>query len=214
MALTIREKGNRKVDEGSTSQVPDPLNLGKLVDTPWEKRLLLSFKNHSLTLPKYGNLSTFLSSSFDFPALFHFQGLDVLIADAGPIYHNLVKAFYANLSIGKGCIVSSTIKGKEILLTMEEFGKCLEVPSEGKNMGIYIDKDGIFKHRDVAPSSSLAPPIPKGGYTNVALSNKMCSIETLVTTGFRELCLKIAQLRNQKQEEESEDENMEEYKID
>lgn len=132
MAPTRREKGNGKVDEGSTAQVPDPLNLCKLVGTPWEKRLFLSFKNHSLTPPKYGNLSTFLSSSFNFPALFHFHGLDVLIADSGPIYHNLVKAFYVNLSIGKGCIVSSVVKGKAILLTMEEFGKCLEVPFEGE----------------------------------------------------------------------------------
>lgn len=38
----------------------------------------------------------------------------------------------------------------------------------------------------------------------------MCSIDALVTTGFRDLHLKIAQLRNQNQEEESEDEKMEE----
>lgn len=45
----------------------------------------------------------------------------------------------------------------------------------------------------------------------------MCSIETLVTTGFRNLHLEIAQLRNQNQEgesEEGEDGEMEEEESD
>lgn len=85
----------------------------------------------------------------------------------------------------------------------------------GKNMGIFKDNDGIFKHRDVAPSS--APPEPKGGYTNEAIYNKMCSLETLVTTGFRELRLEIASLKNPNQaedSEESEEEDMDEDESD
>ncbi|KAI5387242.1 hypothetical protein KIW84_073400 [Lathyrus oleraceus] len=139
MAPTRREKGKGKDDEGSS--VPDPLNLGRLVDTPREKKLLLNFINYSLTPQKYGNLSTFPSSSFNFPALFHFQEFDVLIADSGPISPDLVRSFYANLSIGKGCIVSFTVKEKEILLTMEDFRKCLEVPFVGERIchGYTID---------------------------------------------------------------------------
>ncbi|KAI5429316.1 hypothetical protein KIW84_034075 [Lathyrus oleraceus] len=210
MAPTRREKGKAKVDECSIDKAPYPLNLVRLVDTPREKRLLLGFRVRHLTPQKYGNLSTFLSTSFDFPALFHFQGLSVLIADSGRIYPNLVKTFYEFFSIGKGCIVSSIVKAKEILLTMEEFGKCLEVSYEG----IYKDKYGLFKHRDVAHSSSLAPPIPEGGYNNEVIYNMMCSNETFVTTDFRDLHLEITNLRNQNQEDESEDEDMEEEESD
>lgn len=112
-----------------------------MFDTQREKKLLLNFINRSLTPQKFGNLSTFPSSSFDFPALFHFQELDALIADFGSIYSDLIRAFYANLSIGKCCFISSTVKGKKILLTMEEFGKCLEVPYVGERIfhGYTID---------------------------------------------------------------------------
>lgn len=91
----------------------------------------------------------------------------------------------------------------------------IHVGAAGKNMGIYKDKDGIFKHRDAAPSS--APPKPEGGDTNEVIYNKMCSLETLVTTGFRELWFEITFLKNQKQAEdsdESEDEEMDEDESD
>lgn len=129
MAPSRKDKGKGKYDEGSSA--PDPLNLGRLVDTPREKKLLLNFRNRHPP-PKYGDMSTFPSLSFDFTTLFHFQGLDTLIAELGSIYPDLVRSFYANLYIGKGCIFSSRVKGKEIVLTMEEFGKFLDVPSEGE----------------------------------------------------------------------------------
>lgn len=108
MVPTRKDKG--KVDEGSTAS--DPLNLRKLVDTPREKRLLLNFRNHTLTLPKYGNMSSFPFLSFDFPALFHYQELDTLISHSGSIYIDLVRAFHANLSIENGCVLTSNVKGK------------------------------------------------------------------------------------------------------
>jgi hypothetical protein len=43
-----RDKGKGKSDEGSSAL--DPLNLGRLVDIPREKKLLLNFRNHSLIL--------------------------------------------------------------------------------------------------------------------------------------------------------------------
>ncbi|KAI5397255.1 hypothetical protein KIW84_063177 [Lathyrus oleraceus] len=87
LAPSRKDKGKGKSDEGSPA--PDPLNLGRLVDTPREKKLLLNFRNRPPTPQKYGNMSTFPSLSFDFPTLFHFQGFDTLIADSGPIYPDL-----------------------------------------------------------------------------------------------------------------------------
>lgn len=110
MAPTRKDKGKGKADEGSTAL--DPLNLGRLVDTPREKILLLNFRSHTLTLSKYGNMSSFPSLGFDFPTLFHHQELDTLIANSGSIYTDLVRAFYANLSIENGCVFTSNVKGK------------------------------------------------------------------------------------------------------
>lgn len=83
----------------------------------------------------------------------------------------------------------------------------INIGATGKNMGIFKDKDGLFKHKDVAHSSSSPPPIPEDDYTNEVFYNKICSTETLVTTGFRDLRLEIAQHRNQNQDEEIEDDD-------
>lgn len=77
---------------------------------------------------KYDNITSFPSSSFDFPTLLHHQGLDSLIADSGSIYPDLVKDFYENLSITPGCILSSKVKGKDIVPSMEDFRRCLDIP--------------------------------------------------------------------------------------
>lgn len=77
-------------------------------------------------------------------------------------------------------------------------------------MGIYKDEDGIFKHRDTAPSVSSDAPIPEGGYTNDVLYKNMWFIKNLVRTDLCDIHLEIAELRNQSQEEselESEDQS-------
>lgn len=83
-----------------------------------------------------------------------------------------------------------------------------------KNMGIFNYKDGLFKHRDITPSSSSAPPIPEDGYTKKDLYNKTWSIEILLTIIFCNIHLQIDQLKHQKKEEESEDKDMEEDESD
>lgn len=88
----------------------------------------------------------------------------------------------------------------------------IHVGAAGRNMGIFHDKDGIFKHKD-DPSVSLAPPKPEGGYANESIYNKLCFVETLMTFGFRELRLEIASLKSQNQEE-SEDEESENNEMD
>lgn len=57
MEPSRKDKGKGKVDE--ILSAPNPLNLGRLVDTPSEKKVLLSFRNRPLTPPKYGNMSYF-----------------------------------------------------------------------------------------------------------------------------------------------------------
>lgn len=74
-----------------------------------------------------------------------------------------------------------------------------------KNMGIYKDKDGIYKHRDIVPSFSSDAHIPEGGYTNEVIYKKMCSLETLVINGFRDLHFELAELRNQNQKDSEEE---------
>lgn len=91
--------------------------------------------------------------------------------------------------------------------------KCeIHVGEAGRNMEILKDKNDIFKHKD-DPSMSLTPPEPEGGYTNEAIYNKMCSLETLMTSDFHELHLEITSLKNQNQEE-SEDNESEDDKMD
>lgn len=93
--------------------------------------MLFNFRILPLTPPKYGNLASFPSLSFEFPALLHYQELDSLIADSGPIYHDLVRDFYANLSIANGCIFTSKVKKNVIALSLDEFGNFLDIPYEG-----------------------------------------------------------------------------------
>lgn len=42
----------------------------------------------------------------------------------------------------------------------------ITVGTDNKNMGIYKDKDDIYKHIDIYPSASSYAPILEGEYTN------------------------------------------------
>lgn len=135
VAPTRKEIGKAKIGENDSDQALDSQDLIETLEpTLKERRLHFNFRNYPLNPPKYGNLALFPSLSFDFLALFHHQGLDSLIADSGPIYPDLVRIFYANPSIAKGCIFTSHVKGKYIVLTLEEFGKCLDIPYEGERI--------------------------------------------------------------------------------
>lgn len=57
-----------------------------------------------------------------------------MIYDFGPFYPDLVKVFYSNLSIDPDCVVKSSAKGKQIVLTMEDFGEFLSIPYEGERI--------------------------------------------------------------------------------
>lgn len=147
MAPTRKEIGKAKIGENASNQALDSHDFETLEPTLKERRFHFNFKNYPLNPHKHGNLASFPSLSFDFLALFHHQGLDSLIADSKSIYPDLVRVFYANLSITKGYVFTSHVKGKDIVLTLEEFGKCLDIPYEGERIlhGFTQDWPGYSK---------------------------------------------------------------------
>lgn len=153
MAPSRRDKGKGKVIDDSTGpepDMPDRLNLRSLAPTPKEKiDFMLLFRNHSLTTPKYGNLSSFPFSSFDFPELLNHQGLGILLSDFGPYFCQFSTKFYYNLSIWNGCIVKSCVKGIYIIISMEDFNRCLDVPFDGERIcqGFTCDWNSYQKNR-------------------------------------------------------------------
>ena len=58
------------------------------------------------------------------------------------------------------------------------------------NTGIFLDMDGTYKYKDEFSTSSSdpppPPPAPEGGYSNEALYNKICSVETTMMKNYRE----------------------------
>lgn len=81
---------------------------------------------------KYINLPSFPTHNFNFHEPLKYKHLESLISISGPIYPNLVKDFFSNLSIGTGCVFYSKVKDKNIMLSLEEFGLFLDVSSEGQ----------------------------------------------------------------------------------
>lgn len=54
----------------------------------------------------------------------------------------------------------------------------INVDSATKNTGIGYDlPSDMYRYRESAGHSSSTPPIPKGGYTNEVLYNKLCSVD-------------------------------------
>lgn len=95
---------------------------------------MLAFRNRALTTPKYGNLSSFPASSFDFLELMNHQGLGILILDFSPYFPDLVQTFYCNLYTSTICIVKSYEKRTNSVLSMEDFRRCLDVYFEGERI--------------------------------------------------------------------------------
>lgn len=81
-----------RVDEGSSAQQSDEPSLKS-------RSLTSNVRNRPLMPPKYGNLASFPSHSFDFHEILNVQGVEDLISDNGSVYPNLVKEFFDNFSI-------------------------------------------------------------------------------------------------------------------
>lgn len=58
------------------------------------------------------------------------------------------------------------------------------------NISIFLDMDGTYKYKGESSTSSNypspPPPAPEGGYSNEALYNKICSVETTMMQNYRE----------------------------
>ncbi|CAI8593479.1 unnamed protein product [Vicia faba] len=99
-----------------------------------QRRLLSGFRIMSIIIPKYVNLTTFPSCSFNFPALFEYQHVNGFVSEYGPYYPDLVRGFYAYLSIQPGCAFHTKVRGLKIGMTLAELGNCLGVPYEGEQI--------------------------------------------------------------------------------
>lgn len=76
-------------------------------------------------------------------------------------------------------------------------------------MCIFKDKDDIYKHREVGSSSSFFP-MPESGPTNQMLDDKLFHMENFMTQELRDICLEIANLKNNQNQEEIEEESEDE----
>ncbi|KAI5443430.1 hypothetical protein KIW84_012174 [Lathyrus oleraceus] len=206
-------KGKENIGEGSNAPDSDPEQFQPSLK---QRRMMTSFRQCNVLLPKFGKIDTFPYSSFQFPAILEYQGVVDFVSDSGLFYQDLVREFYAHFTILPGCSFSTTVRGIEIAISLEDVRACLSVPSEGerilhgftpetegwenfnklrielrrepsktmgrtsmissntclKNMGIFKDIDGLYKHRNA--ENVYAPPFtPKGGYTLEFIYNKL-----------------------------------------
>lgn len=92
------------------------------------------------------------------------------------------------------------------------------------NTGIFLDMDGTYKYKDESSTSSNAPPpAPEGGYSNEALYDKICSVESTMIKNYREQKFEMASIKrllenlsksqnmeisDEEESEEEEDEDM------
>ncbi|KAI5439969.1 hypothetical protein KIW84_025359 [Lathyrus oleraceus] len=141
MAPPKASKGKGKIGEGSNAPDSDPEQFQPSLK---QRRMMTSFRQRNVLLPKFGNVDTFPSSSFQFPAILHYQGVVDFVLDSGLFYQDLVREFYAHFTILPGCAFSTIVRGTEIAMSLEDVGVCLDVPSEGERIshGFTPDTEG------------------------------------------------------------------------
>ncbi|KAI5412507.1 hypothetical protein KIW84_057251 [Lathyrus oleraceus] len=96
---------------------------------------------------KMGEGSNALDSDpeyFQFPAMLEYQGVVDFVSDSGLFYQDFFRYFYAYFTILPGCAFSSTVRGIDISMSLEDVGACLGVPSEGERIshGFTPDTEG------------------------------------------------------------------------
>ncbi|KAI5387721.1 hypothetical protein KIW84_073712 [Lathyrus oleraceus] len=67
------------------------------------------------------------SLNFQFPAILQYQGVVDFVSDSGLFYQDLGREFYAHFNILSGCAFSTTVRGTEIAMSLEDVGACLGV---------------------------------------------------------------------------------------
>src|SRR3954464_6096929 len=152
MAPSKRDsKGKAKMGEGTSNP---PINSDEEAPQPtlMQRRIQFPFWNRALTSVKYGNLESFPSDSFHFHPLLRFQGIKDFIETSDVVYPDLAKDFYAKLSISRNCTLSAIVKKTDIVLSLEEFGNCLGLPTEGVRIrhNIVCDEAGFENYEKYA----------------------------------------------------------------
>lgn len=104
-------KGKGKISEDSNAPDSDSEQFQPSLK---QRRMMSSFKQRNVLLLKHGNIDTFPSSSFQFPAILQYQGVVDFISDSGMFYQDLVREFYAHFTILPGYAFSTTVRGTDI----------------------------------------------------------------------------------------------------
>lgn len=143
-------EGTSNPTNDSESVAPQP--------TMMQRRLQFPFRNRALTSVKYGNLASFPATSFNFNPLLRYQGITNFIGTSTFVYPDLAKDFYAKLSLSRDCTLSSHVKKTDIVLSLEDFGKCLGVPSEGARIrhSVVCDDEGFENYEKFAYYFSIS----------------------------------------------------------
>lgn len=97
---------------------------------------------------------------FQFPTMLECQGIVDFISDSGLFYQDLVRDFYAHFTILPDCVFSSTVRGIDIAMSLEDFGACLCVPFEGGRIshGFTPDTEGWEVFNDLRFYFSIVRP--------------------------------------------------------
>ncbi|KAI5401224.1 hypothetical protein KIW84_065901 [Lathyrus oleraceus] len=170
MAPPKASKGKEKIGEGSNA----PDSNSKQFQPPLkQRRMLSSFRQRNILLTKYGNIDTFPSSSFQFPIILQYQGVVDFVSDSGLFYQDLVREFFAHFTILPGCAFSTTVRGTEIVMSLEDVGACLGVPSEGERIshGFTPDTEGWENFNNLRFYFSLSRITEQEFYARHARSN-------------------------------------------
>ncbi|KAI5397520.1 hypothetical protein KIW84_063368 [Lathyrus oleraceus] len=157
MAPSRKLKGKAKMGEGTSNPTNDSESVAPQ-PTMMQRRLQFPFQNRALTSVKYGNLASFPATSFNFNPLLRYQGITNLIGTSTFVYPDLAKDFYAKLSLSRDCTLSSHVKKTDIVLSLEDFGKYLGVPSEGARIrhNVVCDDEGFENYEKFAYYFSIS----------------------------------------------------------
>lgn len=107
--------------------------------------------------------------------MLEYQGVADFVSDSGMYYQDLVRDFYAHFTILLVCAFSSTVRGIEISMSLEDFGACLGIPSEGRiiSHGFTPDTEGWENFNNLGFYFSMSRISEQEFYARHAHSNSI-----------------------------------------
>ncbi|KAI5413177.1 hypothetical protein KIW84_057689 [Lathyrus oleraceus] len=107
--------------------------------------------------------------------MLEYQWVADFVSDSGMYYQDLVRDFYAHFTILLGCAFSSTVRGIEIAMSLEDFGACLGIPSEGRiiSHGFTPDTEGWENFNNLGFYFSMSRISEQEFYARHAHSNSI-----------------------------------------